>query len=368
MKLFIPIGVALTSLCLLDEIKVLNGLLIGNDQSLVLKRRQLSSWYSMNDNKNNNKRSALRSVHPSNNNENEEEECDDMIINRRNLVFNAVVTTTAAVLISSTTTTAANAFEKAYPVELGFVNDDTSWDLQAIRKDVILKKKANYKKSMDYVTKTNLLSFRDPKDLCTCILWGGALWLLSGSRSNPVITPVANLFYDENKEDWLKDRNDGLFASLPIPLYIVLLGVFVLLGILTDRLILFFAEGSANEALQLAIVALINGCFFELGRIANDEKGPTRDQFDRTSQLREEFNEFAEKRIQRGGNCHRRDVVRAFRRYFGQYRNDNEEYPLTDLEIEKLLREWNSVNTFAEMTPAGFYNGLSVDKEADAFA
>mmetsp|Transcript_17237 Transcript_17237/g.26122 ORF Transcript_17237/g.26122 Transcript_17237/m.26122 type:complete len:343 (+) Transcript_17237:143-1171(+) len=289
---------------------------------------------------------------------------EDIPESRRRFLKNSVALST---VLATGSPTPSNAFEKAYPVELGFANGDTSRDLQAIRKERILEKKESYQKSMDYVKDTNPLYFRGPKDILTCGLWGGALWLLSGSRSNPLVTPIANVIYNE-EEQWLKDRNDGLFASFPLPLYGVLLFVFLALGIITDRIVLLLAEGSANVSLQLAVLGLINGAFFELGRVASGEKGPTRDQFERTTELREEFNEFASNRLKRGGNCHRSDVVRAFRRYFAKYRQeDSEQYPLSNMEIEGLLREWNSVNTLAEMTSTGFYNGLSINEQADAF-
>jgi hypothetical protein len=91
---------------------------------------------------------------------------------------------------------------------------------------------------------------------------------------------------------------------------------------------------------------------------------------DRSMQLREEFAEFASKRLASGGNCHRTDIVAAFRRYFAKYRQpDSEEYPLTDLEIEQLLRSWNQMENRgrAEMTSAGFYYGIQINKETDVF-
>lgn len=290
---------------------------------------------------------------------------DGISVHRRHFIKSIA---TGTIIGTGSLSSPSNAFEKAYPVELGFVDGDTSHNLEAIRQERILQKKESYKKSMDYVKNTNPLSFRGPKDILTCGIWGGALWFLGGSRSNPLVTPIANAMYNDEEEEWLKDRNDGLFASLPLPLYGVLLVVFLALGILTDRLVLLLADGSANVSLQYAVLGLLNGLFFELGRVASGEKGPTRDQYDRTSELREEFNEFASNRLKRGGNCHRSDVVRAFRRYFAKYRQeDSEQYPLTNMEIERLLKEWNSVNTLAEMTSAGFYNGLSINEQADAF-
>ena len=100
------------------------------------------------------------------------------------------------------------------------------------------------------------------------------------------------------------------------------------------------------------------------------EKGLTRDENDRAVQLEDEFEEFAEKRLKQGGNCHRSDVVKSFRRYFAKYRQvDSEQYPLTDLEIEKLLRSWNRKQNQnrAEMRSTGFYYGIQINTDADVF-
>jgi hypothetical protein len=70
------------------------------------------------------------------------------------------------------------------------------------------------------------------------------------------------------------------------------------------------------------------------------------------------------------GTCHRLDVVRAFRRYYGKYRvADSPEYPLGDVEIEQLLRSWSREQEFdVERSPSGFYTGVRVNSDADAFA
>ena len=202
------------------------------------------------------------------------------------------------------------------------------------------------------------------------LAWGVALWLLSGSRSNPLATPLANFLYDEADAEWLRDRNDGLFAAPPLEFLFILSCIFACLGVLVQFLVLQLSEGDSDVCLQLAGVSVIGGATLELGRIASGEKGETRQENDRSTQLRQEFSEFASKRLILGGNCHRSDIVSAFRRYFSKYRqSDSEEYPLTDLEIEQLLRSWNTIENRgrAEMTSGGFYYGIQINKEADVF-
>lgn len=146
--------------------------------------------------------------------------------------------------------------------------------------------------------------------------------------------------------------------------------MFVCLGTATQFLLLQLAEGDSGVCGQLAGVALIGGGFFEIGRIASGEKRMTRDELDRAEQLKDEFEDFASKRLVPGGNCHRSDVVKAFRRFNPKYRQaDSEIYPLTDLEIEKLLRAWNqrANGGKADMTSSGFYYGIQINKDADVF-
>lgn len=51
-----------------------------------------------------------------------------------------------------------------------------------------------------------------------------------------------------------------------------------------------------------------------------------------------------------------------------QYRQaDDSEYPLNDLEIERLLRSWCRRKGNAEMSSAGFFTGIQINEQADVF-
>lgn len=286
------------------------------------------------------------------------------ILDRRK-VF-TVLSTIAAGALSTGTAEPANAFDKTFPAEL------TETDRQPITMGSRLssKQRATFAAATAEANRSNLQNFNLRNDLGPSLAWGAALWLLSGSRSNPLATPLANLLYDEKEEEWLRDRNDGLFAALPFEFLFILGWVFACLGVVAQFLLLQLAEGDSAVCLQLAGVSLIGGATLELGRIASGEKGETREENDRSTQLREEFADFARNRLTPGGNCHRTDIVAAFRRYFAKYRQpDSEDYPLTDLEIEQLVRSWNQFENGgrAEMTSAGFYYGIQINKVADAF-
>lgn len=277
---------------------------------------------------------------------------------RRSVLLGSITVSTALLTTApDARRSAANAFDKkAYPLELQAPNEKDAFDSRERMVKQIRNKEA--KRASNPLVETPLLS---------SMLWGGALWFLSGSRSNPLATPLANVIYNVKQEKWLQDRNEGLFASLPWEFLIILSFVFVALGYGTDALISALAEGDRTISLQLAGVSLIGGCSLELGRIASGEKKLTRQESDRESQLEAEFASFASERLQSGGNCHRNEVVRAFRRYYAKYRQaDSEEYPLTDLEIEQLLRAYCRPRG-VEMSSAGFYSGVQINQAADAF-
>jgi hypothetical protein len=256
---------------------------------------------------------------------------------------------------------AANSFDMEYPMELRApmnVNDIRNADNRRLRLLTELRQQKVDHASNPIIAKVPIFG---------SVLWGTALWFLSGSRSNPITTPLANLIYDSKQEVWLQDRNDGLFANLPWEYFIILAVVFVALGFGADVFVSTIVEGDRTISLQLAGVCLIGGCSLELGRISSGAKKQTREESDRSVQLEIEFNSFADNRLQSGGNCHRSEVVQAFRRYYGKYRQtDSTEYPLSDLEIEQQLRSYCRSKGL-EMSPAGFYTGIQINLNSDVF-
>eukprot|EP00536_Pseudo-nitzschia_multiseries_P009680 jgi/Psemu1/258313/estExt_Genewise1Plus.C_2780004 len=291
------------------------------------------------------------------------------IQNRKQAMRSIFVAGAVGLLSSTLSPSPSTAFDNTFPVELSDV-DDRNKIVTIGQRSNSQQRKENAelaKIKMDQ----NLASFNLRNDLLPSLTWGLALFFAAGSRSNPLATPLANIVYDEKEEKWLEDRNAGLFSPLPLPFLILLGFVFLILGTITQYVFLQLAEGDSGVCAQLAGVALINGGFFEFGRIASGEKRMTRDEKDRAVQLNEEFDVFAEQRLKQGGNCHRLDIVKSFRRYYGKYRQaDSQEYPLTDLEIEKLLRFWNEKKNGgkAEMTSSGFYYGIQINTDADVFA
>ncbi len=213
-------------------------------------------------------------------------------------------------------------------------------------------------------------------------------------RSNDSSNIRNNSNNNKKKSDnqWLADRNDGYFGELPPSFMAILSVVFVIFGIVLDRTVYFLvADGDADVSLQLGGVSVIGGAVWEVGRLAAKEKAPTREEYERDVELYREFRGFAEKRIIVGGrsgssssssssggrsvlssscSCHRSDVISAFRRFNSKYRTaDNEQFPLSDIEIERILRKWNrEFGSGSEMSSAGFFSGICVDGVADAFA
>ena len=281
--------------------------------------------------------------------------------------------------LSPDQTDAARAYELAYPVELSgtpYDEDETSANsLSKLKAERAASKRARVESARDELRNDPLGLGQGPTsgsfglNVAGATTWGLALWFASGSRSNPVVTPVANALYDEDEEEWLADRNAGYFSDLPLSLTAILSAVFVFFGVLLDRGVYFLADGDAEVSLQLAGVSAISAGFWEVGRLAAREKAPTRREYERDELLASEFDDFASRRLVVGkGSCHRSDVISAFRRYNPKYRTaDNESYPLGDLEIERLVRDWARRSAGVEMSSAGFFNGVFVDGAADAF-
>ena len=280
-----------------------------------------------------------------------ENDANNEIQNRRKAV-GTISTALVAGLLGNTD--AASAYDKTFPVEL----DTVGADIRTPREKALATKKPKRSAMNSSPLSLGLGAF----------LWGSALWFLSGSRSNPLATPVANILYDAKEEGWLKDRNEGLFGELPAPLLVLLGAMFLLFGFSVHVATISLTDGSVNISLQLAGVLLIGAGALEIGRIASGEKKQTRVENDRDAMLEQEFNDFAEKRLILGGNCHRNEVVQSFRRFHAKYRQaDSTDYPLNDLEIEQLLRHWNERNAQAQRSSAGFYNGIQINADADVF-
>jgi len=296
---------------------------------------------------------------------NEDVEGDVITLERRKFLHSLF----AASSVAAGLPMAANGYENSYPQNLDFIGDDTSINLESIRQERISVKISRAKNLRSELT-SNPLALRSKADVFGSVIWGAALWLLSGSRSNPLVKPLGNILYDENTEKgaWVKDRNEGLFTPFPATFAIVMGVVFLAIGVLTDKTLLFATQGETALVLQLAGVSFMTGGTVELGRIATGVKTQTREEEERDTLLASEFSEFASKKliIRKGGSVHRSDVTKSFRRYFAKYRVENEEYPLVDLEIENLLRNWNMMNGSIEtISAAGFLKGVQINSQSE---
>lgn len=323
---------------------------------------------------------------------------------RRKFLHNFVASTAALATASSIDTTIdehssnnhhnplspiepAYAFEYTYPIELtstpiidGTTEENASNSLSKLQQERLTNKRSKVLATQNELSSDPLgiTSLSTPYEgilLVTGIsLWTLALWFISGSRSNPLVNPIANLLYDVNDDtsdtEWLQNRNEGYFSEYPPQLTLVLGMVFLMFGIVADRSVYFLADGEATIPVELGGVAAIGGAFWEVGRLAAGEKGATKEESERDTMIAGEFEEFAERRLITGRSTlsvHRSEVVKAFRRFNPKYRVENEEYPLTDIEIERVVRRWARIRGI-EMSSAGFFSGVGIDSDADAFA
>jgi hypothetical protein len=263
----------------------------------------------------------------------------------------------------------SQAITKEFPLELTYtdsfsITDTNKMDqYKNIREQMSNNEASKRKLTMEYITKDPLV-FHSLSDFVAALLWGSALWFLAGSRSNPLVTPLANALYEPDQQ-FVRDRNDGYFSSLPPSLMFILFAVFLFLGFLVDRSLTLLLLGDSDIVLQLAGVSLIAGAALELGRISAGEKVGSREELDRMNQLQTEFDTFANQRLVSGGNVHRQEIVNAFRRFHAKYRNRDDENLLSDLEIERLMRLWVRVNLGIDMSSAGYFNGVQLNNNAD---
>ena len=349
----------------------------------------------------------------------------------------AATSAAAAGIASIAATTAAgadpaSAYEQSYPAELRSTpadeTENSSNSLSKLNEERLAARRAYVQSTrremrddplgMDVLSSSNV-NFGET--IAGASTWALALWFATGSRSNPIVTPLANALYgggdgdgggggedvarggdgDEigaadavarlgpprrrrreerevprrpSRYQWLADRNDGYFSELPPSFMAMLSAVYIVLGVLVDRAVYFFAaDGDADVSLQLGGVCAIGGAFWEVGRLAAKEKPVTRTEAERDALTYDEFSEFASRRMIVGAGpsctCHRSDVVSAFRRYNPKYRRaDDDIHPLSDVEIERMLRRWNrEYGSGREMSSAGFFGGICVDSGADAF-
>jgi len=368
---------------------------------------------------------------------------EEQLVERRAFLHNMLAATSAAAagiaaIAVATTTAAADpaaAYEQSYPIELiSTPTDETensSNSLTKLKEERLAARRAYVESTRREmrddplgidVTSSSNVNFGET--IAGASTWALALWFATGSRSNPIVTPLANALYGDDGDDdgddddgggedageigatvdavarlgpqrrrrpegqerppprrrttsrnqWLADRNDGYFSELPPSFMAILSAVYIVLGVLVDRAAYFFvADGDADVSLQLGGVCAIGGAFWEVGRLAAREKPDTRTDADRDALLYGEFSEFASRRMIVGAGpsctCHRSDVISAFRRYNPKYRRaDDDRYPLSDVEIERMLRRWNrEYGSKREMSPAGFFGGICVDPGADAF-
>jgi hypothetical protein len=324
---------------------------------------------------------------------------------RRKFIKTGILSTIAAIGLFVSDQDQVNAYYvKSFPLELQSFDGQQQPDTRIRKVNEIITKEQKQVQETKFITSNKITS---------SLLWGNALWFLSGSRSNPVVTPLANIIYKKDTEIWLQERNDGFFAALPWEFLIILGIVFIGLGYIFDTIVVAITAASLSDvntaaatgidlssilstttaiSIQLACVTIIGSGALELGRIASGDKGQTKDENIRSNQLQDEFIIFVTDRLiiyekSKTKNVHKSEIIAAFRRYYSKYRvrpedqitttqiiqqndlqqqqqlNDN----VSDLEIERLLRSWAKNQDGIDMTSAGFFYGVGINRDADIF-
>ena len=76
-----------------------------------------------------------------------------------------------------------------------------------------------------------------------------------------------------NRDQWLANRNMGYFSKLPPSFMAILLAMYIILRVLVDRAVYFFAaDCNADVSLQLGGVCAIGWAFWEVGGLSAKEK------------------------------------------------------------------------------------------------
>mmetsp|Transcript_30969 Transcript_30969/g.50101 ORF Transcript_30969/g.50101 Transcript_30969/m.50101 type:complete len:345 (+) Transcript_30969:34-1068(+) len=107
--------------------------------------------------------------------------------------------------------------------------------------------------------------------------------------------------------------------------------------------------------LSTGILALVSALVYEIAR----PRRLTRDEFEKETRLWKDFQEFAEKRLEKstGASEHSILIIGAFREAYGRYRTEDQ---VSDVAILRLVRRWAPK---AQRTRAGFYKGVRLRKE-----
>ena len=164
--------------------------------------------------------------------------------------------------------------------------------------------------------------------------------------------------------DWLEDREARLSSDAPLAVTVATLSLFLLIGLVSERLLIFSLEDS-SFVLSLGICGCLGGGLYELIR----PKLLTREEFRAREFLQSEFTDFAAARLMptRTGACHETEVIKAFRLFYGKYRRApqaDEEGGISDSEILSLMRNWARFIA-AERSPAGYWKGVMIASAED---
>lgn len=229
-------------------------------------------------------------------------------------------------------------------------------------------------------------------DLIASCLWGVVLWFgvlndiffARASRPSDLVLPALGrlMGYSSEKDQWLADFENGSRGEYPAPVLAAGAALFFVAGAVVDQGIKrVVGADSATLSIQTGIIGTIWAGVYEIGRLETGFSLNSREEDAERTRIWEEFNEFAEDRLERtedGGSVNQVYVIAAFRRFHSRHRIEDYPGSASDKVIVEMFKRWYQVgygvvdagygpggvkltsSAAPSPTPSGFYKQVKI--------
>lgn len=225
--------------------------------------------------------------------------------------------------------------------------------------------------------------------LFAVVLWFGVLndlFFPRAARPSDIVLPaLGRLLGMEGK--WLDDFEKGSRGEFPATILAISVPIFLLGGAAVETLARFLYGSMSGDSSAFAFSIGVIGCIwagvYEIGRVDTGDALRTREEDEERERVRQEFQDFAEKNIERCSetqSVNQVEIVRVFRRSYARHRRVDQEGSAPDELIIRALRLWyqSSYGTIDDgygsrdsvlskappPTASGFFKGLRLKSRA----